>query len=82
MSHREYQQKDPDMPDCVICLITFAPDEDIIVFACDEKHYFHKKCGQEWLQVKTECPLCRFDFSDEIHKFIQENDDIITDVAR
>lgn len=70
------------MPDCTICLIGFCADDEIIVFSCDEKHYFHMKCGMEWLEVKTECPLCRKDFTEQIHEFIQKNDDIINDVAR
>ena len=41
------------------------------------------QCGTEWLSVKTECPLCRFDFANEIHEFMQrQSDDIISDVAR
>lgn len=58
------------MPDCTICLINFIPDDEIVVFNCNVKHYFHTKCGVEWLQVKTECPLCRFDFAEDIHKFM------------
>ena len=26
-SHESYLHKDPDMPDCTICLITFAPED-------------------------------------------------------
>ena len=36
----------------------------------------------EWLEGKTECPLCRYDFTQEIHEFIQKSDDILNDVAR
>ena len=82
MTHEEYQKKDADMPDCTICLVNFNPSDQIIVFSCDEKHYFHLKCGMEWLEVKTECPLCRFDFTEQIHEFISKNDDIISNVAR
>lgn len=70
------------MPDCIICLITFSPEEEIVVFNCDTKHYFHAKCGLEWLEVKTECPLCRFDFTEQIHDCMRRSDDIINDVAR
>ena len=59
------------MPDCTICLVSFVPSDLLIVFRCDDKHYFHKECGTEWLQVKTECPLCRHDFGAEIHEFMQ-----------
>lgn len=82
MKHSEYGQKADDMPDCTICLIMFAPEDKIMAFQCDPKHYFHSKCGQEWLEVKTECPLCRRDFTEEINKEIAESEDIISDVAR
>ena len=70
------------MPDCTICLVTFEPEDDIVAFSCDPKHYFHAKCAHEWLEVKTECPLCRHDFTEEINKYITNSDDIINDVAR
>ena len=57
------------MPDCTICLNDFAPDDEIVIFSCDFKHYYHKACGLEWLEVKRECPLCRFDFTEEIEQF-------------
>ena len=61
-----YENKDPDMPDCSICLVNFAPEDEIVVFECDTKHYFHAECGLEWLKNKPECPLCRMDFSKNI----------------
>ena len=71
------------MSDCSICLVNFASDDDIIVFSCDPKHYFHKSCGVEWLEVKTECPLCRKDFAEEIKaQFERSRKDIIKDVIR
>ena len=82
MGHAEYHQKDNEMPDCPICLITFASDDQIVVFSCDSKHYFHMKCGTEWLEVKTECPLCRTDFSEQIADFLAKSDDIRSEVAR
>ena len=48
------------------------PEDEVIFFECDVKHYFHLQCGKEWLQVKTECPLCRFDFNDRIKQFINK----------
>ena len=64
--HAEYQNKDKEMPDCPICLVTFAPDDEIIAYECDPKHYFHAKCALEWLQTKPECPLCRTEFTEKI----------------
>ena len=70
------------MPDCTICLVNFASEDEVIVFSCDSKHYFHTKCGSDWLLVKAECPLCRFDFSPQIAAFIQSSEDIHSEVAR
>ena len=60
-----HDEKDTDMPECSICLVSFVPDDEIILFSCDKKHYFHRKCGAEWLVLKTDCPLCRRDFNDD-----------------
>ena len=77
MNNASYNGKDPEMPDCTICLLNFEPEDEIVIFSCEAKHYFHKKCGMEWLEVKTECPLCRTDFANEVHKHIKECDDIV-----
>ena len=58
----EYEFKDEQMVDCVICMEEFKEDDVILVLPCDVKHYFHKKCTMAWLDRKTECPLCREDF--------------------
>ena len=82
MKFSEYEFKDTDMPDCSICLVNFEPKDEIVVYECDPKHYFHKDCGLEWLQNKTECPLCRFDFSSSIKKHkTKANQDELRDVA-
>ena len=69
--HKDYSKVDSAQPDCPICLVDFKPEDELIVFACDEKHYFHTKCGMDWLEVKTECPLCRTDYTEEIHKLVE-----------
>ena len=82
LKFEEYQSKDPDMPDCSICLVNFAPTDDIVVYECDPKHYFHEQCGLEWLQTKTECPLCRADFAQSIMRHKKKhNQDDLRDVA-
>ena len=79
-----YSKCDKEMKECPICLIDFEPtDDSIIVFDCDAKHYFHEKCGKEWLQVKTECPLCRFDFSKKINELIKnKGKDLVQEASR
>ena len=59
MLHKECQPQDLGSEDCVICLNDFDPEDEIVIYSCDTKHYFHKKCGAEWLDVRPECPLCR-----------------------
>ena len=73
MSHNTYEWKDEEMPDCTICLVSFNEADQLVVFSCDKKHYFHESCGAEWLSVKTECPLCRFEFSEEIKEARSNN---------
>jgi len=70
------------MPDCLICLVTFVADDELLVFACDPKHYFHSKCGEDWLNIKSECPLCRRYFDKQILECITKSEDIINEVAR
>ena len=83
VSHASYEMKDEEMPDCTVCLIKFCPEEQIIVFPCDVKHYFHLECGKGWLEVKPECPLCRHDFTHQINKLEEEkrNDQLSQSVA-
>ena len=74
VSHEEYAQKDPDMPDCTVCLVNYLPTDEIVVFSCDAKHYFHTACGRDWLGIKSECPLCREDFSKGISAMVEGAD--------
>ena len=81
----EYEEKDACMKSCSICLVDLNPLDYIIAFTCNEKHYFHKKCGTDWLMIKAECPLCRKEFDGEILVKARNNSadaDIFYDVAR
>ena len=53
---------------CSICQQEFENDDEIVVFECNPKHYFHAKCGADWLEIKTNCPLCQKDFEEEVMK--------------
>lgn len=44
---------------CPICLET--NDKYICVTSCN--HKFHKKCIEEWMTYKKNCPICRKNFS-------------------
>ena len=73
--YKHYAHKDEKMQDCSICLVSFQESDQIVVFQCDLKHYFHAKCGFEWLQVKPQCPLCRTEFKESISKYINQSVD-------
>lgn len=46
----------PDVDECSVCM----GDEIDITTPCD--HKFHWHCLKEWLNTKSTCPICRFDF--------------------
>ena len=58
---------------CAVCQEDFQDEEDIVVFSCDPQHYFHKECGLAWLDIKTECPLCKTNFEEEIMRHVMKN---------
>ena len=41
--------------DCCICLKKIDTDETIT----NCKHYFHKKCLNQWIEYNNICPVCR-----------------------
>lgn len=44
---------------CAICLLDFQKDDEITPLPCDEKHYFHPDCIEQWLKNNNNCPLCK-----------------------
>lgn len=45
--------------ECVICMEQFKEEEEVAELKCDERHYFHINCLEDWLKRKMECPLCK-----------------------
>lgn len=41
---------------CSICLLEFEENQEINVMKC--KHFFHKRCIENWIKIKRKCPLC------------------------
>ena len=52
-------QKHGDQDECTICLNKFKDSDELACLNCDDRHYFHYLCAQQWLQTHTTCPLCR-----------------------
>jgi hypothetical protein len=40
-------------------LLDFKQDDEITPLPCDEKHYFHPDCIEQWLKNNNNCPLCK-----------------------
>jgi E3 ubiquitin-protein ligase DOA10 len=50
---------------CAICLMEFTAEDEITPLPCDEKHYFHTSCIEEWLKNNNICPLCKKPITEE-----------------
>jgi hypothetical protein len=37
----------------------FKDSDEVAELKCDERHYFHSRCLEDWLKRKLECPLCK-----------------------
>lgn len=44
--------------ECPICLEEISKKEASKIM-CSNKHLYHDKCIKEWMEHKTECPLCK-----------------------
>lgn len=47
---------------CVICWEKFAVSQEIRTLNCKGKHFFHKKCVDQWLNNYSRCPVCNKTF--------------------
>lgn len=47
------------MDQCAICLGDYTEKDEVAELKCDERHYFHAACLEDWLKRKPECPLCK-----------------------
>jgi hypothetical protein len=52
--------------ECSICRMEYEHDSIITILPCDGKHYYHKECIGEWLEVSKKCPICKADIEDVI----------------
>ena len=63
--------------ECPICLEEVNKDNASII-QCENKHLYHDKCIKQWMEHKTECPICKADLEEEI-KTIDAEYEIIDD---
>lgn len=45
--------------ECVVCFETYEADQQVVELPCDERHFFHTKCIEDWLKKNNSCPLCK-----------------------
>jgi hypothetical protein len=58
LSHIEGGQAPRSLPDCIICYNKVPATHGAYMIApCD--HLFCKECLSQWLEIKSECPVCR-----------------------
>ena len=47
---------------CPVCLETFKAGDEYVCLPCDGEHGGHWRCLKPWLEAKSNCPCCRYDF--------------------
>ena len=48
---------------CMICLEDFMSKEKVTALPCI--HFFHTPCIKEWIKEKNECPVCKFELTQQ-----------------
>jgi len=52
-----------DKKDCIICLMDFETNEEIITLPC--AHIYHSQCIKDWFLRDKTCPCCKFVVTNE-----------------
>ena len=58
---------------CPICLQKYKGTDIIKEFPC--KHIFHKNCIFKWLRKSNVCPLCKYDITNDVNKFVLKTEE-------
>ena len=45
--------------ECIICMEEYKPEDEVTPLPCDERHFFHSRCIEDWLKTNNSCPLCK-----------------------
>ena len=56
---------------CAICLQKYKGVDIIKEFPC--KHIFHKNCILKWIKSSNNCPLCKYDITNDVKKVELKN---------
>ena len=55
----------------MICLEDFKSKEKVTALPCI--HFFHTPCIKEWIKEKNECPVCKFELTQQNINSINPN---------
>ncbi|KAL4468787.1 hypothetical protein ABPG74_005290 [Tetrahymena malaccensis] len=44
---------------CAVCLVDYTSGDQVLQLNCSTQHHFHKECILQWLDIKSNCPICR-----------------------
>jgi len=71
---QEYCDNDENQQECCICLDRYQQGTHVIkLLICG--HVMHSECLKSWLNVKSNCPLCKRDVKEEL-KYIEKPDSL------
>ena len=53
--------------ECIICWNEYTENDDVVQLKCNDKHFFHSKCIEDWIKAgNNTCPMCREPISKEV----------------
>lgn len=59
LKEEKYDPKLHQESTCAICASDFESGQALIPLPCDSRHLFHSFCIQRWLNINSNCPICR-----------------------
>lgn len=53
--------------ECIICMTPYSSTDTITKLNCNERHYYHTACIENWIrQGSNQCPMCRQAINEDI----------------
>ena len=52
-------EEHPEGTECIICMVEYTPEDEVVSLPCDGRHFFHSECITNWLKSNNSCPLCK-----------------------
>ena len=65
---RQHQELSDEDKKCSICFLEYGENDEITPLPCDDRHFFHTQCIEDWLKANNSCPICRKPINQEAIK--------------